>query len=133
MRTVFTEMLEKTCTTPFEKMWLKGVYENKLFVGKIYDTDTVVKLEVVTTSCVDRYDGISVKIIDKKHGLVDSQVFKFIDVEGEFEFNNSTDTFMPSINKYNNSKPNWYHKEPSKEWFDKLGNTIMDYILMFIS
>ena len=100
-------------------------YSGKTLIGKV-DDELRVKLQFITTGYADHYDSIRMRIINRTEGEVDAQTFKFTDIVGK--------PIVGSRSIYiwdDHGKADWYGYHPTAIDYDKISDTINDYISMY--
>lgn len=105
-------------------------YCGKTLLGKI-DDELRVKLQFVYTGTRDHYNALRLKIINRTDGEVDAETFKFSDIlGGNPAYQNNP--FAREIHIWeNNGKADWYGYHPSPAAYQKIADTVNDYISMY--
>ena len=100
-------------------------FSGKTLIGKV-DDELRVKLQFITTGYADHYDSVRMKIINRTEGEVDSQVFKFTDIIGK------PNSGSRSVYIWDDrGAADWYGYHPTAIDYDKISETINDYISMY--
>ena len=100
-------------------------FSGKTLIGKV-DDELRVKLQFITTGYADHYDSIRMRIINRTEGEVDSQVFKFTDIIGK------PNSGSRSVYIWDDrGAADWYGYHPTAIDYDKISETINDYISMY--
>lgn len=100
-------------------------------VGRLGDT-TNVKLEFVTHGTMDKYEGIKATVLNRKEGVIDSNLFLFNDILGKKPMKSSPATLIkPYIWVYQGSAE-WYGFTPKKEDYKAIADTVNSYLEVFI-
>lgn len=113
-----------------------AILKDRKYVGRLcYGTvgkDIRARIEFVTTGIRDRYDGIKVSIINRKEGIVDSMLFRFLDIWGKKKVSNPNfkDGILPHI-WIDDGKSDWYVFHPGKEDYRQLFTGIEQYLSVF--
>ena len=83
------------------------------------------------TGTRDHYNALRLKIINRKDGEVDAETFKFSDIlGGNPAYQNNP--FAREIHIWeNNGKADWYGYRPSPAAYQKIADTVNDYISMY--
>lgn len=100
-------------------------YSGKTLIGKV-DDELRVKLQFITTEYADHYDSIRMKIINRTEGEVDSQTFKFTDIVGKPNVGSRSIYIWDD-----HGTADWYGYHPTAIDYDKISETINDYISMY--
>ena len=105
-------------------------YSVKTLLGRI-DDELRVKLQFVYTGTRDHYNALRLKIINRTDGEVDAETFKFSDIlGGNPAYQNNP--FAREIHIWeNNGKADWYGYHPSPAAYQKIADTVNDYISMY--
>lgn len=105
-------------------------YSGKTLLGRI-DDELRVKLQFVYTGTRDHYNSLRLKIINRKDGEVDAETFKFSDIlVGNPAYQNNP--FAKEIHIWeSNGKADWYGYRPSPAAYQKIADTVNDYISMY--
>ena len=105
-------------------------YSGKTLLGRI-DDELRVKLQFVYTGTRDHYNALRLKIINRTDGEVDAETFKFSDIlGGNPAYQNNP--FAKEIHVWeNNGKADWYGYRPSPAAYQKIADTVNDYISMY--
>ena len=105
-------------------------YSGKTLLGKI-DDELRVKLQFVTTGVHGHYNALRLKIINRTDGEVDAETFKFSDILGgnpAYENN----PFAKEIHIWEDGRnADWYGYHPSPAAYQKIADTVNDYISMY--
>lgn len=105
-------------------------YCGKTLLGKI-DDELRVKLQFVTTGVHGHYNALRLKIINRTDGEVDAETFKFSDILGGNPAYKSN-PFARDIHIWEDSgKAEWYGYQPSPAAYQKIADTVNDYISMY--
>lgn len=105
-------------------------YCGKTLLGKI-DDELRVKLQFVTTGVHGHYNALRLKIINRTDGEVDAETFKFSDILGGNPAYKSN-PFARDIHIWeDNGKAEWYGYHPSPAAYQKIADTVNDYISMY--
>ena len=105
-------------------------YNGKTLLGKI-DDELRVKLQFVTTGVHDHYNALRLKIINRTDGEVDAETFKFSDILGGNPAYQSN-PFAKDIHIWEDGgKVEWYGYHPSSAAYQKIADTVNDYISMY--
>ncbi len=100
-------------------------FSGKTLIGKV-DDELRVKLQFITTGYVDHYDSVRMRIINRTEGEVDSQIFKFTDIIGK------PNSGSRSVYIWDDrGTADWYGYHPTAIDYDKISETINDYISMY--
>ena len=100
-------------------------FSGKTLIGKV-DDELRVKLQFITTGYADHYDSVRMRIINRTEGEVDSQVFKFTDIIGK------PNSGSRSVYIWDDrGTADWYGYHPTAIDYDKISETINDYISMY--
>lgn len=121
---------------------LKKIMENSVilkdqkYVGRIcYGTvseDLRARVEFVTLGVSDYYAGLKTSIINRKEGVVDSILLRFTDIWRKQNVSNPN--FKEGINPHiwtNNGKSEWYVFHPSATDYQKVADTVENYLSIF--
>ena len=105
-------------------------YCGKTLLGKI-DDELRVKLQFVITEIQGHYNALRLKIINRTDGEVDAETFRFSDIlGGNPSFKDSP--FARDIHIWeNNGNAEWYGYHPSPAAYQKIADTVNDYISMY--
>lgn len=101
------------------------VFTGKTAIGKL-DDDVRAKLQFTAANIANQYDAIKLTVINRKDGVIDSQLFRFSDIIG------NKNGYNPHIWE-DGSNISWYGYKPSAVEYDRISNTIQDYMAMFAS
>lgn len=104
-------------------LFYDAMFCGKMMIGKI-DHDIRVKLEFISTHIANQYNAMKVTILNRTDGEIDKTVIPFKDIIG---LKNGYD---PYIWDDDNSK-GWYGFKPTSDEYDRISNTIHDYMSMF--
>ena len=100
-------------------------YCGKTLIGKV-DDELRVKLQFITTGYADHYDTIRMKIINRTEGEVDSLNFRFTDIIG------APNSGSRSVYIWDDRGiADWYGYHPTAIDYDRISETINDYISMY--
>lgn len=100
-------------------------FSGKTLIGKV-DDELRVKLQFITTGYADHYDSVRMRIINRTEGEVDSQIFKFTDIIGK------PNSGSRSVYIWDDrGTADWYGYHPTAIDYDKISETINDYISMY--
>jgi hypothetical protein len=90
------------------------------------------KMQFVTTGHADHYSALSVDILNRTDGKVDSLLFRFADIWGKKPVNNPNfrDGVIPHI-WVDGLKSEWYVYKPTPADFEKLAGAVNDYLSVF--
>ncbi len=104
-------------------IFYEAMFCGKMMIGKI-DKDIRAKIEFTSTAVSKHNDALKVTILNKGEGAVDTTVFKFVDIIGQK--NGYAPYFWdePSCN-------GWYSFKPTADDYDKISDTVHDYMSMF--
>ena len=105
-------------------------YCGRTLLGKI-DNELRVKLQFVTSGVHGHYNALRLKIINRTDGEVDAETFRFKDILGEnLNFNNNS--FAKDIHIWEDREQvDWYGYHPSPAAYQKIADTVSDYISMY--
>ena len=105
------------------ELFSEAMCSGKMMIGKI-DHDIRVKLEFISTHIANQYNAMKVTVLNRTDGEIDKTVIPFKDIIG---LKNGYD---PYIWDDDNSK-GWYGFKPTSDEYDRISNTIHDYMSMF--
>ena len=105
------------------ELFYEAMFSGKMMIGKI-DTDVRAKLEFVSTNISGQYNAIRAAIINRTEGEIDRNTFLLKDIIGQ------KNGYDPYIWDDPNSK-GWYGFRPTSNEYDKITDTITDYMAMF--
>lgn len=90
------------------------------------------KIQFITTGYANHYSALSVNILNRTDGKVDSLWFRFEDVWGKQVTNNPnfSDGIVPHI-WTSGLKSEWYIYKPTPRDFEKLAELVNDYLSVF--
>ncbi len=94
-----------------------------MMIGKI-DTDIRVKLEFVSANISGQYNAIRATVLNRTEGEIDKNTFLLKDIIGQ------KNGYDPHIWD-NPSSKGWYGFHPTANEYDKITDTISDYMAMF--
>ncbi len=105
-------------------------YSGKTLLGKI-DDELRAKLRFVSTEIRDHNNALRLKIINRTDGEVDAETFKFSDIlDGNPSYKDNP--FAGDIHIWENKgKADWYGYHPSPAAYQKIADTVNDYISMY--
>ena len=113
-----------------------GILKDQKYVGSIcYGTiseDLRARVEFVTLGVSDRYAGLKTSIINRKEGVVDSILLRFTDIWGKPKVSNPN--FKEGVNPHiwtDNGKSEWYVFHPAAEDYQKVADTVENYLSVF--
>lgn len=103
------------------------VIDNPVFCGNCMigrlDDDNRVKVRFTTQGVADKYPALSVKILNRKDGELDSQHFKFDDILNE-----------KGVHAWTyRGESEWYSYLPTSSDIDKIASAVESYAAMFQS
>jgi hypothetical protein len=101
-------------------------------IGRLGDT-TNVKLEFVTMGTYQHYEGIKATIFNRNEGVIDSNVFRFIDMLGlkpgrSMQHGNKV---SPHVWVYND-KTEWYSYQPNATDYATIAASVNRYLEVFL-
>ena len=105
------------------ELFYEAMFSGKMMIGKI-DTDVRAKLEFVSTGISGQYNAIRAAIINRTEGEIDRNTFLLKDIIGQ------KNGYDPYIWDDLNSK-GWYGFRPTSNEYDRITDTITDYMAMF--
>ena len=105
------------------ELFSEAMCSGKMMIGKI-DHNIRVKLEFISTHIANQYNAMKVTVLNRTDGEIDKTVIPFKDIIG---LKNGYD---PYIWDDDNSK-GWYGFKPTSDEYDRISNTIHDYMSMF--
>ena len=105
------------------ELFYEAMFSGKMMIGKI-DTDVRVKLEFVSTNVSGQYNAIRAMVINRTEGEIDKSTFLLKDIIGQ------KNGYDPYIWDDPNSK-GWYGFCPTSNEYEKITDTITDYMAMF--
>jgi hypothetical protein len=91
------------------------------------------KMQFVTMGYADHYSALSVDILNRVDGKVDSLIFRFQDIWGQKQVSNPNfrDGFMPHI-WTSGLKSEWPVYKPTPRDFEILAESVNDYLSVFM-
>lgn len=105
------------------ELFYEAMFSGKMMIGKI-DTDIRVKLEFVSTNISGQYNAIRATVINRTEGEIDRNMFLLKDIIGQ---KNGYDPYIWDAP----SSKGWYGFRPTSNEYDKITDTITDYMAMF--
>lgn len=113
-----------------------GILKDQKYAGRIcYGTiseDLRARVEFVTLGVSDHYAGLKASIINRKEGVVDSILLRFTDIWGKPKVSNPN--FKEGVNPHiwtDNGKSEWYVFHPAAEDYQKVADTVENYLSVF--
>lgn len=100
------------------------LFSGKMLIGKI-DKNIRAKVEFVSLNARDNYDALRVTILNRTDGEIDKAVFYFEDMIGIK--NGHSPYFWNDL-----SFKGWYGFKPTGNDYEKISDTVHDYMSMFI-
>lgn len=107
------------------ELFYDAMFSGRMMIGKI-DKDIRVKLEFASTRISNQYNAIRTTVIKRTDGQVDSNLFLLRDIIGP------KNGYDPYIWDEEHSK-GWYGFRPTAAEYDKISDTIHDYMSMYAS
>jgi hypothetical protein len=107
-------------------------FTGRVCLARLTDT-TNVKLYFDTDGYHEKYEGISITILNRNEGKIDSAYFCFADILGKKYIHgnpNFRDGLYPHIWQYN-GKYEWYAYQPTPGDIELLAGTLDSYLAMF--
>ena len=105
------------------ELFYEAMFSGKMMIGKI-DADVRVKLEFVSTNISGQYNAIRAAVINRTEGEIDRNTFLLKDIIGQ------KNGYDPYISDDPSSKA-WYGFRPTSNEYDRITDTITDYMAMF--
>ena len=107
-------------------------FSGRICIGRLGDT-TNVKFEFVELGTHRNYEGIKASVFNRNDGLIDSNIFRFIDLLGlkpgrSIQHGNKV---SPHV-WVNNGKTEWYSYEPNKADYAIIAASINCYLEIFL-
>ena len=108
------------------------VFSGNCLIGKL-DDDLRIKVMFATQGYADHYSALSVKIINRTGGEVDSQKFVFNDILGANPVNKGINGRAQIYIWQDGGKAEWYGYRPTDAQFSQIADTVESYASMFQS
>ena len=113
-----------------------AILKDQRYVGRIcYGTigeDLRARIEFVTLGISNQYAGLKASIFNRKEGVVDSVLLRFMDVWGKQKVGNPN--FREGVEPHiwaDGGKTDWYVFHPSKADYQKLAAGVERYLSVF--
>ena len=103
-----------------------AVFSDKTLIGGIggLDDKLLAKIQFTSTKVADHYDALRLSIINKERGVIDTEIFRFVNIIGK---KNGTD---PYIWDYD-GKVGWYGFKPTELDRARISDIVSDYCSMY--
>lgn len=105
------------------ELFYEAMFSGKMMIGKI-DKDIRVKFEFVSTNISKHYDAMRATVINRTEGEIDTNLFLFKDIIGK---KNGQDPYIWD----EESCTGWYGFKPTYSDYEKITDTLHDYMSMF--